>query len=127
MPAPVVTAMVVPTQPLPRPAPPIGDVVAKPAAARPLDAGMLDLLLKRGDAMLALGDLAAARLLYERAAAAGDARGALGVGRTYDPKVLVQIGARGIQADPDRAAAWYHKALDLGDTTAAVQLRQLGR
>ena len=127
VPAPVVTAMVVPTQPLPRPAPPIGDVVAKPATARPLDAGMLDLLLKRGDAMLALGDLAAARLLYERAAAAGDSRGAIGVGRTYDPKVLLQIGARGIQADPDRAAAWYHKAQDLGDTTAAAQLRQLGR
>ena len=84
-------------------------------------------MLRRGDELLALGDLASARLLYERAAAAGEARGATGMAKTYDPQVLTQIGARGIQPDPDAAATWYRKALSLGDTSAAARLRMLER
>jgi TPR repeat protein len=86
---------------------------------------MLQLLLRRGDAMLALGDLSLARLLYARAASAGDARGAIGVAKTYDPSVLSQIGARGIKADSATAAVWYRKALELGDASAAARLRLL--
>ncbi len=116
-----------PDQPKPAPAP-ITEAVAKlrpPIAI--LSADILQLLLLRGDAMLALGDLSSARLLYERAASAGDARGAIGVAKTYDPQILSQIGARGIQADPSAAAVWYQKALDLGDASAAAPLRLLGQ
>jgi TPR repeat protein len=100
----------------------------RPPAAEPaLSADVLELLLKRGDALLALGDLTGARLLYERAALAGEARGATGVAQTYDPRVLLQIGARGIQGDAETAADWYRKALTLGDSSAAARLRLLSQ
>jgi TPR repeat protein len=107
--------------------PTISETVAKPAAAHTVSADMLQVLLRRGDTLFALGDLAAARLLYERAAAAGEARGAIGAGKTYDPQVLSQIGARGIQPDPAAAAAWYRTALELGDASAAARLRLLSQ
>jgi TPR repeat protein len=47
--------------------------------------------------------------------------------KTYDPLVLAQMGARGIQPDQDVAASWYRKALSLGDTSAAARLRMLER
>ena len=92
-----------------------------------VSAEMLVLLLQRGDALLALGDVASARLLYERAAAAGDGRGATGAGKTYDPKVLLAIGARGIQGDPVTAASWYRRAIELGDRSAAERLAQISQ
>ena len=78
----------------PKPAPAlITEAVAKsPPAVATLPADILELLLRRGDAMLALGDLTSARLLYARAASAGDARGATGVAKTYDPSVLSRMG-----------------------------------
>ena len=114
-----------PDRPKPAP-PPITEAVAKlPPAVATLSTDMLQLLLRRGDAMLALGDLSSARLLYARAASAGDARGAIGVAKTYDPSVLSQIGGRGIKADSATAAVWYRKALELGDASAAARLRLL--
>jgi TPR repeat protein len=86
---------------------------------------MLALLLRRGDDLLALGDLSAARRLYERAAAGGDGRTATGVGKTYDPLFLSAIGARGIQADAAAAARWYRRAIDLGDESAAERLKRI--
>jgi TPR repeat protein len=132
---PIVVAMVQPaiTSTVPdaaptSPAPRVTDTVAEPPpAAHALPADTLELILRRGDELLALGDLTAARLLYGRAAAAGDARGAIGMAKTYDPLVLAQMGARGIQPDQDVAASWYRKALSLGDTSAAARLRMLER
>ena len=133
---PIVVAMVQPAisptipdaAPTSEASPRVSNTVAEvPPAAHALPADTLELILRRGDDLLALGDLAAARLLYERAATAGDARGAIGMAKTYDPRVLAQIGARGIQADPDVAASWYRKALSLGDTSAAARLRMLER
>lgn len=133
---PIVVAMVQPansstipvaaptSEALPRATNPVAEM---PPAAHVLPTDTLELILRRGDDLLALGDLAAARLLYERAAAAGDARGAIGMAKTYDPRVLAQLGARGIQPDPDVAASWYRKALSLGDTSAAARLRMLER
>ena len=42
-------------------------------------------LLARGDWLFATGDVASARLLYERAADAGEARAAVRLGETFDP------------------------------------------
>lgn len=94
-----------------------------PSAA--LSAPLLAALLERGSAMLALGDFAAARLLYERAAAAGSAVAATAAGTTYDPGILASRHAAGIQADPLAAADWYRRALAMGDPAAAGRLRQL--
>lgn len=70
--------------------------------------------MARGDAYLAAGDLASARLFYERAADAGNADAALMVGRTFDPTVLAQSGLRGVRGDNAKAATWYRRAAALG-------------
>lgn len=87
--------------------------VATPSAR--LGHDMVEFLLRRGEAMLQIGDVSSARLLYERAAASGDPRGATGVGMTYDPKVLAQLRVRGLAADPEAAAEWYRRARELAD------------
>jgi len=74
--------------------------------------------------MLALGDVSAARLLYERAAS-GSGHAATAAGKTYDPAFLSQLGVRGIRADPGIAAEWYRKAVALGDVEADQLLRRL--
>ena len=78
-------------------------------------------------AMLALGDISAARLLYEKAAQAGDARAATGVGKTYDPDVLRRAGTHGIEPSVADAAAWYRQAAERGDPEAAGLLQRLGQ
>jgi hypothetical protein len=49
---------------------------------------MLAILLERGAAMLAGGDISAARKLYARAAEGGSGLAAAEVGKTYDPTYL---------------------------------------
>lgn len=86
---------------------------------------MIAALTRRGDQMLAIGDISAARLLYERAAAAGSGAAALALGRTYDPAAMAQLGARGLRPDPETAAAWYRRAQALGEQEAEPLLRAL--
>ncbi len=78
-------------------------------------------LMKRGDESLGLGDIAAARMLYQRAAEAGNAAAATALGKTYDPNFVVPGGP----SDPARAAEWYKKAITLGDRRAVDLLRHL--
>ncbi len=85
---------------------------------------MLLALIQRGDAMLALGDLSAARLLYERAAAGGDGHAATAAGKTYDPAFLARFGGV-IPGDPAMAAGWYRRAIALGDREAEEALARL--
>ena len=75
--------------------------------------------------MLALNDIGSARLLYERAAKAGNSRAATGVGKTFDPNFLRREGAVGLQPNRSEAINWYQKAAALGDPEATVLLRQL--
>lgn len=75
--------------------------------------------------MLAVGDISAARLLYERAAEEGSGAAALALGRTHDPAELARLGARGLRADPAAAALWYRRALSLGEPAAGPLLRAL--
>jgi len=71
-------------------------------------------LTSRGDAFLAGGDIASARLFFERAADAGDGRAAMRMAVTYDPAFLQRIGLHGLQGDPGQAAHWYRLARSLG-------------
>jgi hypothetical protein len=82
-------------------------------------------LLARGDGLIAIGDVAAARLVYQRAAALDSARAATAMGKTYDLRFLQAIGAIGVVADVDGAAAWYRKGVALGDEDAAALLGDL--
>jgi TPR repeat protein len=93
-------------------------VVADPA----LVAG----LMRRGAALVALGDISAARLAFGRAVAAGEAAAATALGRTYDPGFLAEIGGRGIEGDPVEAARWYRRGAEMGDGQAEAALAGLG-
>lgn len=76
--------------------------------------------------MIRLGDISAARLLYQRAATAGSGQAAIAMGRTYDPAFLASTRAQGIQGDRALAATWYRRALALGIAEAGDRLAELG-
>jgi hypothetical protein len=91
----------------------------------PVSNEMIALLLRRGDAAAADGDIIAARLLYERAAVLGSATAATAAGKTYDIDFLLQSGARGIRPDQPAAADWFRKAAALGDPEARSRLARI--
>jgi type II secretory pathway predicted ATPase ExeA len=107
-------------------APPVVALPAKPPSTarltETLPPALMDALVKRGDQSLGLGDIAAARLLYQRAADAGNAPASTALGKTYDPNYV----APGQTPDRARAAEWYQKAITLGDPHAAELLTRLG-
>jgi TPR repeat protein len=81
--------------------------------------------LNRGDALIASGDLAAARLVLRRAADAGDARAAMMLAETYDPAILEKIGVHGVVPDLAMARGWYEKAKKFGAMEATQRLELL--
>jgi TPR repeat protein len=83
-------------------------------------------LVKKGDQQLGEGGIAQARLLYERAAEAGLAEGAMAMAATYDPVELDRLGVRGMKADAAAARKWYERARQLGAREAEQRLRRLG-
>jgi hypothetical protein len=91
----------------------------------PISPEIVAVLLARGDALLATGDIVAARLMYERVAESNSATAAVALGMTYDPRFLAQIGVRGIAADPQRATIWYRRASALGSIVATRLLTRL--
>lgn len=109
-------------QPEPSPLP----AAAAPATtARRLDADELANLLKRARGLIAVGDIAPARLLLERAADAQEPSAALLLAQTYDPAVLGTQDMRSITPDPAMARDWYQKAARLGSTDARQRLAQM--
>ena len=100
--------------------------VAHPATnGSPLSADEMTALLARGDMLLSIGDIASARLFYERGADAGGGLAALRLGETFDPLFLDHVRLSGVHGDPAAAASWYRRARDLGATGAAVLLKAL--
>jgi hypothetical protein len=81
-------------------------------------------LRQRGDALLATGDVASARLFYERAATAGDAMAALRSGEAHDPQFLAEAGITGVRGDRAVAARWYRRAAELGAREADILLKR---
>jgi type II secretory pathway predicted ATPase ExeA len=112
-----------------KPVPPKPPVVlqrpAEPAPpAKPIEAlppALMSALMKRGNEAVDLGDVASARLLFQRAANAGNATAATALGKTFDPNFTTNVAAR----DPVRAAEWYRKAVAMGDPSAAEFLKRL--
>ena len=83
-------------------------------------------LMKKGDAQLEDGNVAAARLFYERAADAGLAQGAMALAATFDATELARLKLRGVQPDPKEARRWYERARQLGASGVEERLRRLG-
>lgn len=96
-----------------------------PVAVAKLSPAALKGLLARARTSLRNGDVLSARLLFERAGAAGSGVGAVEAGKTYDPAFLTAVGAVGLHGDVERAATWYRRAVDLGYDRAAALLNAL--
>jgi hypothetical protein len=94
-------------------------------AARRIAPDELDMLMKRARSMLAVGDIASARLLLERAADADEAAAAFLLAQTYDPAVLGTDDTRNVTPDPAMARKWYEKAVRFGSADAQQRLAQM--
>ena len=125
---PAETALPAPPAPPPEPATPVPPPEPpKPAAEAPppLPPQEIATLMARGDQLLATGDIAGARLFYERAAEGGSAAAATAAGKTYDPLFLAETHARFVPGDPVAAARWYRKASAGGDKEADGLMQRL--
>jgi hypothetical protein len=89
---------------------------------RVLDPEEIKLLMKQGEQFIAAGDVVTARIVFQRAAEAGNANAAMALGATYDPTVLAKLGVVGIGADVEKARSWYQKAENLGAPEARGRL-----
>jgi hypothetical protein len=107
-------------QPAATPPPP-----KQPAPPRQMDPVEIATMMKRARSLIAIGDIAAARLLLERAADAQEPSAALLLAQTYDPAVLGTADARSITPDPVAARNWYRKAAQLGSQDAQQRLAQM--
>ena len=90
-----------------------------------LDPNEIASSLRRGDDLIASGDLAAARLVLRRAANAGDAHAAMTLAGTYDPVILEKLGVHGFVPDVAMARVWYEKAKKFGSAEAPQRLELL--
>src|SRR5580704_2486597 len=96
-----------------------------PATRLRLSPAEITALIARGDQLLGTGDVASARLFYERAADVGDGEAALKLGMTFDPAFLSFGRLSGARGDPATATAWYRRARNLGQAKAEIQLKRL--
>lgn len=120
-PAPAVA--VDPAEPAPPPPdslPSAEDIPLNPEQIRALG------FITRAREQLAEGNVAVARLLFERAAKVGLAYGALGVAETFDAAELSRQKVLGIVGDDNVARTWYREAAKLGAPEAEERLRRLG-
>jgi hypothetical protein len=104
-------------------------VAAPPSVATPqvvhIDPAVAASLRDRGNELLRSGDVGAARLVFLRAAEAGDVESMVEVGKSLDPTFLRRLGVVGFNGDRAQAALWYSRASALGDDDATALLRSL--
>jgi hypothetical protein len=109
----------------PRPVSPSSASRSPPSAT---DASEIAAKMKIGTDLMANGDITAARMMFERAAEAGNATGAFALAETYDPAVLGRLRLRGgIAPDVALARKWYEKARDLGSIAAPERISRLAQ
>ena len=111
---------------------PVQPSIVRPATApspeRPATASLkrdeIASLLKRSQDLIALGDIASARLILTHLAEAGDAEASFKLAGTFDAAVLANLGVVGVKSDPATARAWYAKAAEQGSLEAKQRLQQ---
>ena len=106
----------------PVPSGPVSESAPPSGAARQLDKNEIAMLVTQGKDFLKEGDLVSARLLLQRAVAAGSAEAGFILGTTFDPLFIRQMGVVGIKPDIARAREWYKRAAELGSADASQQL-----
>jgi hypothetical protein len=100
----------------------LGRGIAARPQPRQHDAAEIAQMIKKGAELMANGDVAAARLMYQRAAEAGEATAAFALAESYDPLLLA---TGGIPPDVGLAQTWYAKARDMGSPQAPERLDRL--
>jgi hypothetical protein len=95
------------------------------APIQPKDLAQEALMLKRGEDLLSIGDIAGARRVFQYLADAGNADGALAMGATFDARFLAERNAIGVAPDDAKARTWYRRAVDLGSAQAKTLLAQM--
>jgi hypothetical protein len=123
-PAPTVEAAKKAEPPQPEPAKPSAAVIPEPRPADSLSRDEIASLLRRGQDLVATGDIASGRLMLTRAAQAGNAEASLALAGTFDAAVLANLRAVGVQPDPAKARAWYTRAAEQGSVEAKQRLSQ---
>jgi hypothetical protein len=116
---PIPVARAAPPPPAARVEPSVGPAMKPEERERALK------LLNRGEAEFSSGEVAGARLLYQRAADAGLPEAAMAMGMTYDPSELSRRGVKGLIGDIAAARKWYGKAQELGAPGAAERISRL--
>jgi hypothetical protein len=104
-------------------------VIAAPPVTsppKPREPSIAEFYAARGDEMMTIKDISAARKFYEYAANAGSARAASALARTYDAAFVTQLGVVGIKPDAALAAAWYRRAEELGSPRAEARVLTQG-
>lgn len=81
----------------------------------------------RGEQLLRLGDISAARRFFERAIALGDREASTDLGKTFDPLFITEIGARGVSGNVATALRSYRSAAASGNEDAKARMRSLLR
>jgi hypothetical protein len=104
---------------------PVSGPALASGGATQLDNNEVAMFVTRGKEFLKDGDLASARLLFQRAAAAGNAEAAFSLGTTFDPQFIGRMGVVGMEPDIARARQWYKRAAELGSVGASEQLATL--
>jgi TPR repeat protein len=103
----------------------VAEVMIPGDAIHRLDPSEIASSLRRGNDLIASGDIAAARLVLRRAANAGDAHAAMTLAGTYDPVILEKLGVHGFVPDVAMARVWYEKAKKFGSAEAPQRLELL--
>ena len=106
-------------------APPTATAAPEPRRSISLSQDEIAFLLKRGQALLAAGDIASARLILTRIADTGSADAAFTLAGTFDASVLASLHIVGVQGDLEMARAWYSRAAELGSLQANKRLQAL--
>jgi hypothetical protein len=98
----------------------------RPVAAE--DTPVIAAKMKIGVELMTYGEVAAARVMFQRAAEAGEGAGAFALAETYDPLVLGGLRLReGIMPDVALARTWYERARDLGSLEARDRILRLAQ
>ncbi len=99
--------------------------ILSPVGEEQMDAAALkqrkqmDALLERGHQIMESGDIASARLFYNRVYEAGDPRGALALAQSYDPETLRAHNVIGLIASKDMNRLWNKRAEELANRSGA--------
>ena len=82
----------------------------QPAAAVSQAGPEVAKLMARASALLAQGNIGAARIVLERAVETGSPRASFALAETYDPAILAALGTYGTRGDAAKAHEFYAKA-----------------